>query len=345
MENVMGEMLRGLRAGKITEFRNMTVVPLCHDNDRVGGYITLKEGLESGTLSIHEISMNGSVPELVAVNTGHVPVLILDGEELAGAKQNRAMNTTIMVPHLSKVNIPVSCTEQGRWSYKTKAFMDSDVIMSHRTRRNRSMSVTENLVNEMGFRSDQSQVWENIRSEASFTNASSPTGAMRDTFEHLRPKLEDYIKVFPIGRRQNGFVVFINGNPVGMEMISSSEKYALLHAKLIRSYATEAIYSKEKSGSATTEQAMKFIKEAALCTFERYPSVGLGEDYRFVGNEMIGSALVVNGSVVHCAFFRRDHLSDKRYEITNGMLDSTKRRECQLKKNMIEGMRDIEPTF
>ncbi|WP_370575874.1 ARPP-1 family domain-containing protein [Methanomethylovorans sp.] len=345
VENVVGDMLRGLRTGKITEFKNMAVVPLCHDNDTVGGYITLKEGLEAGTLTIHEISMHGSVPELVAVNTGHLPVLILDGEELAGAKQNRAVNTTIMVPALTKVNIPVSCTEQGRWSYKTNAFSDSDVIMSHRTRRNRSASVTESLVNERGFCSDQGQVWDNIRSEAAFANASSSTGAMRDTLEHLRPRLEDYINAFPLGRRKNGFVVFINGNPMGMEMISSSGKYALLHTKLIRSYATEAIYNEGEEDSATAEQAMKFIKEAALCTFERYPSVGLGEDYRFVGNEMIGSSLIVNGTVVHCAFFRREHFDGQQFEASNGMQDSRSRRETQFKRNMVNRMQDVEPSI
>jgi hypothetical protein len=337
MENIVGEVLRGLRLGKVAEFRNMAIVPICHDNDIVGGYITLKEGLEAGTLSIHEINMNGSVPELVAVNTGCLQVLILDGEELAGAKQNRAVNTTIMIPALSKISIPVSCTEQGRWSFKTKTFMDSDLIMSHRTRRNRSASVTRNLVNEKGFCSDQGQVWENIRSEAAFANASSPTGAMRDTFEHLRPKLEDYIKAFPLGRRQNGFVVFINGNPVGIEMISSSDKYALLHEKLIRSYATEALYSEGGASIVTTDKAMQFLRKAMECTFERYPSVGLGEDYRFVGNEMIGSALVVNETVVHCAFFRIERFADQQSEAADGMLDSRRRRESRFRRNTMDG--------
>ena len=316
VENIVAEMLRGLRFGKSTEYRNMAVIPLCHENDTVGGYITLKEGLESGTLSIYEVNLYGSVPELIAVNTGHLPVLILDGEELAGAKQNRAVNTTLMVPPLSKVNIPVSCTEQGRWSYRTKVFMDSDLIMSHRTRVNRSISVTRNLVNEKRFCSDQSQVWEDIRKEAAYANVSSPTGAMRDTFEHLRPNLEDYINAFPVTGRRNGSMTLINGKLAGMEMISSSDKYALLHTKLIRSYATEALYSEGKEDSATAEQAVDFVEEAAQCKFERYPSVGMGEDYRFVGDRMIGSALVVNGNVVHCAFFRRELLPNKESEVT-----------------------------
>jgi hypothetical protein len=39
MENIVGEVLRGLRLGKVAEFRNMAIVPICHDNDIVGGYM------------------------------------------------------------------------------------------------------------------------------------------------------------------------------------------------------------------------------------------------------------------------------------------------------------------
>ncbi|WP_129582673.1 ARPP-1 family domain-containing protein [Methanolobus psychrotolerans] len=335
MGNIIQEMLNGLRLDKIKTFRNMAIVPLFFEAGKGMDYITLREGLESGTLSVNETSVHGSVPELTAVNTGHLPVLILDGEELAGAKQNRAVNTSILIPALSKVNIPVSCTEQGRWSYQTKTFKDSDLIMSHRTRSNRNMSVTMNLVNEGSFHSDQGQVWENIRTEASMANASSSTGAMSHTFEHLRPKLEDYITAFPAVEGQNGFVVLINGRPVGMEMISSPDKYSLLHAKLIRSYATEAVYREGDGSSAEAEQAAKFIKEASLCTFESYPSVGLGEDYRIIGNGMVGSALVADGTVVHCALFRRETAESRRSKMPDGMLDSRRRRESCLGRRMM----------
>jgi len=49
-------------------------------------------------------------------------ILILDGEELVGAKQNRVVNTTLLIAAASSTVIPVSCVEQGRWDYDSPDF-------------------------------------------------------------------------------------------------------------------------------------------------------------------------------------------------------------------------------
>ena len=92
-----------MHAGKIhlgdaVIYRNLTILPLYRKT--TGGeldYYSLKEGLANGTVEITEISEGGSVPNLKVKNSADKPVLILDGEELIGAKQNRIANTTILV--------------------------------------------------------------------------------------------------------------------------------------------------------------------------------------------------------------------------------------------------------
>jgi hypothetical protein len=64
----------------------------------------------------HRSVRAGQRPRAALVNKGSRPPLIVDGEELVGAKQNRVVNLTILVAAASTLKIPVSCIEAGRWS-------------------------------------------------------------------------------------------------------------------------------------------------------------------------------------------------------------------------------------
>ncbi len=81
-------------------------------------YLTLDQVLTEGLIEVSDVSESGSVPELKVINKAAKMVLILDGEELVGAKQNRIVNTTILVAVRCTMVIPVSCVEQGRWTIR-----------------------------------------------------------------------------------------------------------------------------------------------------------------------------------------------------------------------------------
>ena len=63
---------------------------------------------------VTKLSEGGSVQQLLFVNEGERPVLLLDGEELVGAKQNRILNLTILAPPKQRIVVPVSRVEAGR---------------------------------------------------------------------------------------------------------------------------------------------------------------------------------------------------------------------------------------
>ncbi len=115
MERMVNFYLRGMEIESPQAHEEMILFPIKSKLPPGPDYVTLSEALEAGFLEITEVSPGGSVPELKAINHGEKPVLILDGEELRGAKQNRALNTTIMIGPQSSVIIPVSCVEAHRW--------------------------------------------------------------------------------------------------------------------------------------------------------------------------------------------------------------------------------------
>lgn len=104
----------------------LTLYPLIKEHSSNPDYLTLDEALAAGFAKVTEVSEAGSVPELLFRNEGDKPVLLLDGEELVGAKQNRILNLTILAPARAEIKIPVSCVEQNRWGYRARDFRTSD---------------------------------------------------------------------------------------------------------------------------------------------------------------------------------------------------------------------------
>jgi len=99
------DQLKGVDIGSPTIVGAFTAFPLLAREQRSPGYITLDEALDEHVAAVTEVSEAGSVGQLRVTNGGKRPVLILDGEELVGAKQNRIVNLTILVASESTLEI------------------------------------------------------------------------------------------------------------------------------------------------------------------------------------------------------------------------------------------------
>ena len=136
--------VRDLQPGQPLMHANLTLVPLAGGEGHGPDYLLAAEAVGAGLLTVTETSEAGSVPELLATSTADRPVLLLDGEELVGAKQNRILNTTVLLPPKSKIRIPVSCVEQGRWRHVSPDFKTGPVSPS-RMRARKSRDVHSSL--------------------------------------------------------------------------------------------------------------------------------------------------------------------------------------------------------
>ncbi len=304
MDQIISDFLSKMEFGELKIFNNMDVIPLFSPIDGTFKYFTLKEALEKRLLTVTEVSQSGSVPELKVVNKADIPVLLLDGEELAGAKQNRVLNTTILLKENSDTIIPVSCTEQGRWAYATSAFADSGNIMSHRLRAKKASSVHQTLKEAVSYRGNQGEVWDGIDHLSAEMKVHSRTGAMRDVYENKKEHLEGYMKAFQYIPHQKGILVIINGRVMGLDILSLESVYEALHPKLVKSYAMDALFRQgNKVENNILEKARTFIGEAGECKEEKFKSIGHGYDYRFEGSAIVGSALVHQERIIHMALF------------------------------------------
>jgi hypothetical protein len=199
-------------------FENLVMFPLVLRDDEapaVAGYRTLDDALSRGDVEITEISEQGSVPDLRLVNRGSSSVLIVDGEELVGAKQNRVVNLTILVAAHSELTIPVSCVEAGRWRAKSRAFPSAPPAHFATGRAKRMAKVTESIATLGMHHSDQSEVWADIADKFAQLRTSSRTGAMEALFLQHASFIDDCVCACRPVDRQVGALFAVNNSIVG----------------------------------------------------------------------------------------------------------------------------------
>ena len=98
--DLLGDNLNKIEVGEMQLFRSLAVYPLFRSTNAFEnpGYVLLDDAIAAGTARVTEVKGGGSVPELRFENLADSPVLMVDGQELIGAKQNRVVNLTILAP-------------------------------------------------------------------------------------------------------------------------------------------------------------------------------------------------------------------------------------------------------
>ena len=212
MNIVIDGMRVSLELLNAQRYRNMEVIPVRINRNGHNDYLTLKRGIRAGFVEITECEVS-TVGTVLARNKANVPLVLIDGDEIVGAKQNRIMNRSLIVPPLTTMEVSVSCTEQGRWHYDRtgdRAHFDySDIAADFSTRRNKAHDLYEKD-------SCQSTVWNSIHDLERKTSFRSRTSALHDNFINLRSKLDGYLKNFHVDYGQCGAIFIINGEIKGL---------------------------------------------------------------------------------------------------------------------------------
>jgi len=293
--------------GAAQRHKHLILFPVIAEKGRTLPYILLQDALSSGTLTIGEVG-EGSVPTLEAKNDSLLPVLILDGEQLLGAKQNRITNRSLLLAPKSVTPIPVSCMEQGRWNVVSDTFAPAPHHAPSKVRR-RAREVEANQQREAGHASHrdlsaaQGAVWDEIREYGDALKSHSPTGAMDAVFQDQKPQMDAYIDAFPPIDHQIGLLAFSGLEVLGLDALGSSELYLGLHRRLLTGYVMDALRAKKPKAERPTERdALSFVDQVREARRVSSESVGAGE-YRILQGDVLGGELVDGAQLVHLSSF------------------------------------------
>jgi len=298
------QSLASLALGAPQAFRNLALFPLLAAVDARPGYVLLDEALERGFARVTEVSREGTVPELAFENGSAEKILLVDGDELVGAKQNRIINLSILVAGGMKVAIPVSCVEQGRWSYRSREFSSAGRALFAKARARKMAHVSESLRSSGTRYAKQGEIWRDVADKVDLCGIPSETTSMSDAYEATASRVADYMAAFRAEPRQCGAVVAVDGKVAGLELFDSPAAFAKYFAKLVRGYALDALETANgKTLAPSEDEVRRFLERIKAAPAERFAALGEGEDLRLTGNGISGGALAAEGRVVHLAGF------------------------------------------
>lgn len=282
----------------------LTLVPL-YGGLTAKEYIVGADAFAEGMLTITEFDHAGDVTHLEAHNKAAVPVLLIDGEHLEGAKQNRILNASVLLAANRTSTLSVACVEAGRWSYDEASdfSLGADIAMADLRSKNAVVRST-NLRDFDSRAVDQSEVWDEVDKLRHRIGAESPTGAMKDSFDHRRGELDVMKQTFSDpDAGQTGVIACIDGKPVAMDAFDRPETLTKLWPRLLSGYALDALGRPEQPlGKGAVKQ---FLTAAATAETTSHEGLGVGMDVVLTAPGVIGNALMWEDGVVHLALFAR----------------------------------------
>ena len=298
---VLRSVLDEVRPGEARLAGPLGLVPL--SGGRVGpAYVLAEAALAAGLLEIREKDA-GTVPTLIARNLASEPVLLLEGEQLVGVRQDRVLNVPVLVPAASEIEIPVSCVEPGRWRYDDRAVAYVDAPIVSPTVRARKVASVGACLRVSGMRrSNQGEVWAAVGERLAQAAVPSDTGALRHAYEGRAHDLAGIVaEAGEPAEGQTGVVACVGGRPIALDLFDRPSTLARVWPRLVRGYALDALGA--EAAPVDGEAVRGFLAGLARGEATAHDAVGLGTEVVLSGAGLTGDALVWEGAVVQLAAF------------------------------------------
>jgi len=122
------------------EYKNLKLIPIRYKGPpsaqppATRNLISFSEALRQGLVTVQERGTAAveNVHWLSMYNNSDKNVLVSSGEVLAGGRQDRVVSRdTIVAAKSGRIDLPVMCVEEGRWSAKDKKFEYSRMANTH----------------------------------------------------------------------------------------------------------------------------------------------------------------------------------------------------------------------
>jgi hypothetical protein len=275
--------------------------------DNGPAYATLDEALEAHWIEIAEATESGLVSHIKVINHSKHMIFLMAGEQLVGCKQNRVLNSSIMVPPKAEMPLPVSCVERGRWGYSSRAFSSAGTSSHYGLRAMMSEHAYKGYRSSGTPISDQREVWGEVSRKLNAMGSPSGSDAMQDAYRNHSARLGELEEKLPPPTDCNAAIFVVAGVIVGSDFFDKNDTLRKLWPKLIRSCSLDALEQwSQNTKSTSTDDISTWLESSTRAGQEPFPSPGMGLDVRIEGEDVLGASLVIDNHPIHMELFRRN---------------------------------------
>ncbi|MGH7703137.1 MAG: ARPP-1 family domain-containing protein, partial [Gemmatimonadales bacterium] len=143
--------------------------------------------------------------------------------------------------------------------------------------------------------------WEGLADVAHEHQIRSTTGAMHDFYTRYEAEIVQAREALQPIPGQVGALAYVAGRWAGLDLLAGPRLFATAWPRLCAGYAANALRRAPAERQVPAPSALLII--LAACPVEPAPPVGLGAEYRVVGQRLAGAMLVADERVAHLMAF------------------------------------------
>ena len=295
------------------EKNNITAFFLSSIEKNNNKYLSFSEAIAKNQVQISEVNKKGLVTKLSVSNKSSDNIIILNGELIIGTqiRQDRIVDSTVLIPGYATVLINTFCGEQYRWSPRlSNKISTSESLYFSSGRANNAADINTKL-------SKQCRIWSEISEKISDFNVKSFTNSVGQIYKKKKVNVEEIVNFFKIPSEAVGVALGINNQLVNIDIFSNNCMLQIYLPKIIRSIALDSFKKISKRSYLKKKDVHRFLRQIHQANKQKRQVVegALGEELQFNSESVAGSILYHKEQTVHfSAFVKENKTTLPQYE-------------------------------
>ena len=295
------------------EKNNITTFFLSSIEKNNNKYLSFSEAIAKNQVQISEVNKEGLLTKLSVSNKSSDNIIILNGELIIGTqiRQDRIVDSTVLIPGYATVLINTFCGEQYRWSPRlSNKISTSESLYFSSGRANNAADINTKL-------SKQCRIWSEISEKISDFNVKSFTNSVDQIYKKKKVNVEEIVNFFKIPSEAVGVALGISHQLVNIDIFSNNCMLQIYLPKIIRSIALDSFKKISKKSDLKKKDVHRFLRQIHQANKQKRKVVEgtLGEELQFNSESVAGSILCHKEQTVHfSAFVKENKTTLPQYE-------------------------------